>query len=75
MQATVSRFDPVTRAGAVLLDDGAELPYNADAFDAARIRALRPGQRVRIEVAEAPVRRVTFLTIATLPDPPGRRRS
>ena len=75
MQATVSRFDPVTRSGHVLLDDGAELPYDADAFDAARIRLLRPGQRVRIEVEEAPLRRVAFLTIATLPDPPGRRRS
>lgn len=70
MQATVSRFDAATRSGTVLLDDGVELPYDSDAFEAAGIRLLRLGQRVRIEVAPAPAgRRVVFLTIATLPDP------
>lgn len=74
MQATVRRFDADTRSGTVLLDDGVELAYDADAFDAARLRLLRLGQRVRIEVEDsADGRRVTFLTIATLPDPPGRR--
>lgn len=51
MQATVSRFDAATRSGTVLLDNGIELPYDSDAFDAAGIRLLRLGQRVRIEVA------------------------
>ncbi|MDQ1629868.1 MAG: 2-phospho-L-lactate/phosphoenolpyruvate guanylyltransferase [Actinomycetota bacterium] len=70
VQATVRSFDPLTRSGTVLLDDGAELPYDGDAFDAGRVRLLRVGQRVRIEVAgDEPPRRVTFLTIATLPDP------
>lgn len=74
MQATVSRFDAATRCGTVLLDDGAELPYDADAFDAAGIRLLRLGQRVRIEVADRTAGpRVVFLTIATLPDLPGRQ--
>lgn len=63
MQATVRSFDPVTRTGSVLLDDGTELPYGAAAFDSGGIRLLRSGQRVRIEVDGA---RVTFLTIATL---------
>jgi len=73
VQATVRRFDAATRSGTVLLDDGIELAYDADAFDAAGIRLLRLGQRVRIEVEETPTgRRVTFLTIATLTDP--RRR-
>ena len=63
MQATVRNFDPGSRSGTVLLDDGSELPYDRDAFDAGGIRLLRVGQRVRIEVAGA---RVTFLTIATL---------
>jgi 2-phospho-L-lactate guanylyltransferase len=71
VQATVRSFDPATRSGTVLLDDGVELPYDAPAFDAGRIRLLRVGQRVRIEVAddEHPqgARRVTYLTIATLP--------
>lgn len=65
MQATVRSFDPGTRGGTVLLDDGTELPYDADAFDSGAIRLLRLGQRVRIEI-DGP--RVTYLTIATLPD-------
>lgn len=73
MQATVRRFDAVRRSGTVLLDDGVELPYDSGAFDAGGIRLLRVGQRVRIEVEDAPAgRRVVFLTIATLP---GRRTS
>lgn len=76
MQATVRRFEADTRSGTVLLDDGVELPYDADAFDAGGIRLLRVGQRVRIEVEDAAAgRRVVFLTIATLPTPPGRRPS
>ncbi len=71
MQATVRSFDPATRSGTVLLDDGVELPYDGLAFDAGRIRLLRVGQRVRIEVTgdeqQPGARRVTFLTIATLP--------
>jgi 2-phospho-L-lactate guanylyltransferase len=63
VQATVRSFDPDSRSGTVLLDDGSELPYDRDAFDAGGILLLRVGQRVRIEV-DWP--RVTFLTIATL---------
>ena len=68
MQATVRSFDPTTRSGTVLLDDGVELSYDGPAFDAGHIRLLRIGQRVRIEVAgDDGERRVTYLTIATLP--------
>jgi 2-phospho-L-lactate guanylyltransferase len=66
VQATVRSFDPVSRSGTVLLDDGVELGYDAAAFDAGRVRLLRVGQRVRIEVGED--RRLSYLTIATLPD-------
>ncbi|KWW99631.1 hypothetical protein C3Y87_10315 [Carbonactinospora thermoautotrophica] len=70
MQGTVRSFDPETRSGTVLLDDGTELPYDAAAFDASGLRLLRFGQRVRLRVAgEGAQQRVTFLTIATLPDP------
>jgi 2-phospho-L-lactate guanylyltransferase len=65
VQATVRSFDPTTRSGSVLLDDGTELPYDAPAFDAGAVRHLRLGQRVRIEV-DGP--RVTYLTIFTMPD-------
>lgn len=69
MQATVRTFNPLTRSGTVLLDDGAEVPYDAEAFDAGAVRLLRVGQRVRIEVTTDDLRpRVTYLTIATLPD-------
>lgn len=70
MQATVRSFDATTRSGSVLLDDGVELPYDSDAFDAGRLRLLRSGQRVRVEVDGTPPQtRISFLTIATLPDP------
>lgn len=69
MQATVRSFDPISRSGSVLLDDGTELSYDERASAAGSVRLLRPGQRVRIEVAQAEVApRVTYLTISTLPD-------
>jgi 2-phospho-L-lactate/phosphoenolpyruvate guanylyltransferase len=48
MQGTVATFDPGTRSGTLLLDDGTELPYPASAFDASGLRLLRLGQRVRV---------------------------
>ena len=77
MQATVRTFDAATRSGSVLLDDGVELPYVDRAFDAGGLRLLLVGQRVRITVTgdgqqpggQPGGRRVTFLTVATLPDP------
>ena len=68
MQATVRAFDPTTRSGTVLLDDGVELPYDAAAFDAGGLRLTRVGQRVRITLDDSGSR-VVFLTLATLPDP------
>lgn len=73
MQATVRTFDAATRSGSVLLDDGVELSYDDRAFDAGGLRLLRVGQRVRVTVSgdarQPGGRRVTFLTVATLPDP------
>ena len=69
VQATVATFNPDTRSGSVLLDDGTELPYAADAFDAGGLRTTRVGQRVRIRTAGSGADlRVTFLTLVTLPD-------
>jgi 2-phospho-L-lactate guanylyltransferase len=67
MQGTVRSFDPATRGGTVLLDDGTELPYDADAFDAGGLRLARIGQRVALR-ADADGR-ITALTLATLPLP------
>ncbi|MFH8469693.1 hypothetical protein [Streptomyces sp. NPDC017991] len=50
MQATAYTYDPETRCGQVLLDDGTPVPFDAPAFDKGGLRLLRPGQRVRIEV-------------------------
>ena len=67
MQGTVRSFDPRTRRGDVLLDDGAVVSFPAAAFDASGLRLLRLGQRVRLRLdAEGTV---IFVTIATLPDP------
>jgi hypothetical protein len=67
VQATVKSFSAVTRSGTVLLDDGTEIPYDSTAFDAAGLRKLRFGQRVRVQVqGEGEDIRVTHLTIATL---------
>jgi 2-phospho-L-lactate/phosphoenolpyruvate guanylyltransferase len=68
MQGTVRTFDPETRSGTVLLDDGTELPYDAAAFDAGTLRLARLGQRVRLRTD--PAGRITALTLATLPLPP-----
>jgi len=67
VQATVRTFDPVTRSGTVLLDDGTEIPYDGEAFATSALRLLRFGQRVRISL-DGGGTRVIALTIATLPD-------
>ncbi len=68
MQATVSAYDDTTRSGRVLLDDGVELPFGADALAGTRLRLLRAGQRVRLEVdgtgPAATVRALQILTLA-----------
>ena len=67
MQATVSAFDPATRIGKVLLDDGVELPFPAEALSGTRLRLLRPGQRVRLATTgTGEGLRVTGLQILTL---------
>ncbi|MBT2387103.1 hypothetical protein [Streptomyces sp. ISL-11] len=76
MQATAYTYDPRTRCGSVLLDDGTPVPFDAAAFDAGGLRLLRPGQRVRIVLEDVPRdapepagdaggRRVTLVTLQT----------
>ncbi|PWJ08966.1 hypothetical protein DKG34_05295 [Streptomyces sp. NWU49] len=66
MQATAYTYDPVSRSGQVLLDDGTPAPFEAPAFDAGGLRLLRPGQRVRIETeGEGEGRRITLVTLQT----------
>ena len=60
-------FDPRTRTGDLLLDDGRALAFPAEAFDASGLRLLRLGQRVRLETDDAGA--VLRLTIMSLPFP------
>lgn len=67
MQGTVKEFSEETRSGAVLLDDGTEVPVPASAFARSGLLKLQFGQRVRIEVTgEGDARHVSLITIATL---------
>jgi hypothetical protein len=67
MQATAYTYEPDTRSGSVLLDDGTPVDFGAAAFDAGGLRLLRPGQRVRIEwEGEGESRRITLVTLQTL---------
>jgi cold shock CspA family protein len=73
MQATVHRFDPATGAGAVITDDGFVLPFDAEAFAASRLRHLRTGQRLTVEVeGEGPDAVVVDLALGTVGLPPAR---
>ncbi|MEU0988122.1 hypothetical protein [Streptomyces sp. NPDC005953] len=66
MQATSFTYDPDTRSGSVLLDDGTPMEFDTAAFDAGGLRLLRSGQRVRIETAgEGTDRRITLVTLQT----------
>ncbi len=65
MQATVRSYDPQTRSGSVLLDNGTPVEFGPAAFDAGGLRLLRIGQRVRLD--RAPEGTVTRITLSTLP--------
>ncbi|MEV5958465.1 hypothetical protein AB0M11_32740 [Streptomyces sp. NPDC051987] len=66
MQATAYTYDPETRSGQVLLDDGTPVPFDGKAFEAGGLRMLRPGQRVRIETEGAGEDlRATLVTLQT----------
>ncbi|MGC9666284.1 cold-shock protein [Planosporangium sp. 12N6] len=63
MQGTVATFDEQTGAGSVLLDDGSEVAFGAEAFAASGLRLLRLGQRVRLDRnTDGEVTRVTLPT-------------
>jgi len=63
MQGTVATYDPETRSGTLLLDDGTEIAYPPEAFAGSGLRLLRLGQRVRIDRDESG--QVTRLTLPT----------
>ncbi len=52
MQASVHTFDPETRTGSVLRDDGVRLAFDARTFDESGLRLLRTGQRLTVDVVD-----------------------
>lgn len=66
MQGTVSRYDTETFSGAVLTDQGVELPFTVHAVANTPVRHLRVGQRVRLETsgsdASLAITKVEFAT-------------
>ncbi|MFG3494641.1 hypothetical protein [Streptomyces sp. NPDC047928] len=67
MQATAYTYDPDSRTGSVLLDDGTPVDFGREAFDAGGLLLLRPGQRVRIETeGRGDSLRITLVTLQTL---------
>jgi cold shock CspA family protein len=64
VQATVATFSPDTHCGTVLLDTGAEVPFDAAAFAHSRLRLLRLGQRVTMRMVDG---RVVALTHISFP--------
>lgn len=65
-QATVRDYDAAGRSGTVFFDDGTIVAFDSAAYDVGGLRLLRPGQRVRVRVADTgagPV--VTALTLST----------
>ena len=51
MQATVASYDPTSRSGDVVTDDGLRIRFAAESL-AEHIRHLRIGQRVYVEAGE-----------------------
>lgn len=63
LQATAASYDDVSGRATVLLDDGTPLEVPAQALEAAGIRLLRAGQRVRIRSVGGEVAAVSLLTL------------
>jgi cold shock CspA family protein len=52
-QATVKRYDSITRTGVLVADDGTtEYEIEPEAMDYSMFRFLRPGQRVTFDIVE-----------------------
>jgi cold shock CspA family protein len=66
MQGTVKAFDAQTRSGSIFFDDGSELGFGPEAFDAGGLRLLRFGQRVNLAVTDGVI---TVITLSTFPLP------
>jgi cold shock CspA family protein len=64
MQGTVEYFDPDTRTGSLLLDNGSRVEFDAEVFNASGLRLLRLGQRVHLDHDQSGA--LTRLTLPTM---------
>jgi 2-phospho-L-lactate guanylyltransferase len=55
VQATVHDYDQATACGTLVRDDGVLVPFGAEAFARSRLRLLRPGQRLTVDVEDGVV--------------------
>jgi cold shock CspA family protein len=52
-QATVKRYDSLTKTGSLVGDDGStEYPVDASSLEGGMFRFLRPGQRVTFDLVD-----------------------
>jgi cold shock CspA family protein len=52
-QATVKRYDSITRTGVLVADDGTtEYQIDSESMDSSMFRFLRPGQRVTFDLVD-----------------------
>ena len=66
-QGTIKDYDDETRSGVLLMDDAAEVHYDAGSLEGSGIRHLRLGQRVKFDLAEESGRQVArSLRIVTM---------
>ena len=63
MQASVHKYNDESGSGSVLLDDGREIPFDGNVFDASGLRHVRPGQRVSIDMSGAELTRLWIVGI------------
>lgn len=73
MQATVHVFDPTSRTGSVVTDDGVLVPLAPEALEESALRTLRSGQRLTVDITgRGPAARVTRIAIESVGHVPAR---
>ncbi|HEY6796299.1 MAG TPA: hypothetical protein VI248_16610, partial [Kineosporiaceae bacterium] len=78
MQATVHAFDPTTRSGTVVTDDGVLVPLAREVLEKSPLRTLRQGQRLTVTIAglgaQAQVTSIALESVGQVPAHPSRPR-
>jgi len=76
MQATVHSFDPDSRGGSVVTDEGILVPLGPQALEESALRTLHQGQRLTVTVtgtgAQARVTTLALESVGMVPTRPSR---